>query len=191
MIKKRTHQQPDGELLKILQDYLLAPEVTAGTAPAPSRDPDSLAEYLQTMYPKYKRTARPALRMLVERTLPYVPPIVRVATPQPSQSPVPVPASGSSTNNAIDVTDEPPINKDALNNSLSDMYKKSTSPEPLVNNKCKHHQNQKIAPPNITIIIITILIILTIFITFIIIITFIIFLFYRNGRRVLIRRAGR
>ena len=128
MIKKRTHQQPDGEMLRILQDYLLAPEVTAGTAPAPSRDPDSLAEYLQATYPKYKRTARPALRMLVERTLPFVPPVVRVATPQPSQSPVP----GSNTSNAIEVADEPLINKDALNNSLSNMYKKSTSPEPLV-----------------------------------------------------------
>lgn len=131
MQKRKTHQQPDGELLKILQDYLLSPDVASGKVTEPSRDADSLAEYLQQSYPKYKRMQRPALKILVDKTLPFVPPIARVATPQPSQSP----AAGNNANDAIVLPDEPTpvVPKNALNNSLASMYKKSTTPEPLVN----------------------------------------------------------
>lgn len=131
MLKKKTHQQPDGELLKILQEYLLSPDVASGKTPEPSRDPNSLAEHLQQAYPKYKRLQRPALKLLIEKTLPFVPPVTRVTTPQPAQSP----AAGANANDAIILPDGPVpvVPKNALNNSMVSMYKKSTSPEPLVN----------------------------------------------------------
>lgn len=142
MLKKKTHQQPDGELLKVLQDYLLSPDIAAGKAPEPSRDPNSLAEYLQQFHPKYKRLQRPALKMLIEKTLPFVPPVTRIATPQPPQSPAP----GGNANDAIVLPDGPVavVPKNALNNSMVSMYKKSTSPEPLVNK-----QRIPYSPPNL------------------------------------------